>query len=92
MRVAGHTPAAATGHQVCELKAKRQDEGEDTFDRRLAVTKELDVGRFVLEIDDDGAVCSRRFGRWTHVSPPNPQVSLAGGTYWEAHIEISRQS
>ena len=69
MGVACQAPAAATGRLVCELKAKRQDEGEDTFDKRLAVTKQLEVGGFVLEIDGDGAVFSRRFGRCAHVSP-----------------------
>ena len=32
MGVAGQAPAAATGRLVCELKAKGQDEGEDTLD------------------------------------------------------------
>jgi hypothetical protein len=80
MGVARQAPATPTSHLVCDLKAERQDEGEDTFDKRLAVTKELEVGRFVLEIDGDGAVFSSRFGRWAHVSPPSPQVSLAEET------------
>jgi hypothetical protein len=90
MGVARQAPATPTSHLMCELKAKRPDEGEDTFDKRLAITKELEVGRFVLEIDGDGAVFSRRFGRWAHVSPPSPQVSLAGETQWEEHVKISR--
>ena len=56
MRVAGQAPAAATGGLVFELKAKGQEKGEDTFDKRLAVAQQLKVGRFVLEIDGDGAV------------------------------------
>jgi hypothetical protein len=92
MGVARQPPATPTRHLVCELKAKRQDEGEDTFDKRLAVTKELEVGRFVLKIDGDGAVCACRFGCFPHVSPPSHQVSSAEETPWEEHIEISRQS
>ena len=42
-------------------------EGEDTFEERLAIVKQLHVGRFVLKIDGDGTVCSRRFGCCTHV-------------------------
>jgi hypothetical protein len=60
---------------MLELKAKSEEKGEDTFDKRLAVTKELEVGRFVLKIDSDGAVCTYRFGCFPHVSPPSPQVS-----------------
>jgi hypothetical protein len=40
MGVARQAPATATRRLVFELKAQRQDEGEDTFDKRLAVTKE----------------------------------------------------
>jgi hypothetical protein len=62
-------PAAATGRFVLELKAKGQEKGEDTFDKRPAVTKELEVRRFVLKIDGDGVVCAYRFGCCAHVSP-----------------------
>ena len=49
MGVAGQAPAAATGRLVLELKAQGQEEGEDTFDKRLAIAKQLKVGRFVSE-------------------------------------------
>ena len=75
MGVAGQAPAAATGRLVCELKAKGQEKGEDAFDKRLAVAKELNVGHFIVEIDGDGAVFSRRFGRCAHVFPLCHQVS-----------------
>jgi hypothetical protein len=90
MGVARQAPTTTTSHFMCKLKAKRQDEGEDTFDKRLAVTKELEVGRFVLKIDGDGAVCASRFGCFPHVSPPSHQVSSAEETQREEHIEISR--
>ena len=44
------TTLAATGF-VCELEAEGKEEGEDAFDKRFAVTKELEVGGFVVEID-----------------------------------------
>ena len=75
MRVARQAPTTATGCLVGELKAKGQEKGEDAFDKRLAVAKELNVGHFIVEIDGDGAVFSRRFGRCAHVFPLCHQVS-----------------
>src|SRR5262245_34457251 len=69
MRVARQASAPATGGLVCELKAEGQEEGENEFDKGLAITKQLKVGRFVLKIDGDSAIVSRRFGRCVHVSP-----------------------
>src|SRR5262249_1741923 len=66
---ARQAPAAATGRLVCELKAERHDEGEDTFEERLAIAKELEVRRFAPEIDSDGAGFSRRFRRCAHGYP-----------------------
>jgi hypothetical protein len=43
MGVARQAPVTTTRRLVFELKAKRQDEGEDTFDKRLAATKELKI-------------------------------------------------
>jgi hypothetical protein len=37
MRVARQAPAPATGGLVFELKAKGEEKGEDTFDKRFAV-------------------------------------------------------
>ena len=56
MGVARQAPAAATGGLVGELKAEGEEKGEDEFDKRLAIAQELKVGRFILEIDGDGAV------------------------------------
>jgi hypothetical protein len=82
MRVAGETPAPATGRRVCELKAKGQEKSEDELEKRLAVFQQAEVRRFVSKIDSDGAVCSRRFGRCAHVSPLCHQVSSADETRW----------
>ena len=56
MRVTRQAPSSATARLVFQLKAKTQDEGDDTFDTRLAVAKQLNVGRFALKIDGDGPV------------------------------------
>ena len=39
---------------VFELKAKGQEKGEHACDKRLAVAKQLKVGRFVSKIDITG--------------------------------------
>ena len=49
------------------LKAEGQAEGEDTFDKCLAGTKELQGGRFVSKIDGDGPVFMGPFGCLPHV-------------------------
>src|SRR5215510_11469392 len=68
MRVAGETPAPATGRRMCELKAKGEEKGEDELDKRLAVVKELNVGHFIVEINSDGAVVASLAGRVSHGS------------------------
>ncbi len=66
--------------------------GEDAFDKRLAIAQQLKVGGFILEINGDGAVFSRRFGCCAHMSPLGHQVSQADETRWGERAEISRQS
>ena len=92
MRVTRQAPAAATGRLMRELQPARQDERQHPFEKRLAVAKPLNVGRFVLNIDGAGAVCSRRFGRCAHVSPPGQQVSSADETRWGSRVDIARPS
>jgi hypothetical protein len=62
MRVARHTPAAAAGGLVFQLKADREDERHDPFDKGLAIVKQLKIGRFIMEIDGDRAVVPRLRG------------------------------
>jgi hypothetical protein len=62
MRVAGETPAPATGRRVCELQAQGQDKGEDELDKCLAIVQQAKVGRFIVEINGDGAVVPRLCG------------------------------
>ena len=56
MRVAGQASTAATDRLMRELKAQGEEKGEDAFEKRLTVAKELKVGGFVVKIDGDGAV------------------------------------
>jgi hypothetical protein len=62
MGVTRQAPAAATGGLVGELKAQGEEKGEDAFDKRFAVAKKLSVGRFIVEIDGDGAVVPQLCG------------------------------
>jgi hypothetical protein len=59
MRVACQTPTPATGRLVFQLKAKGEEEGEDTLEKRLPVSKQAAVGGFVSKINGDSAVFSR---------------------------------
>jgi hypothetical protein len=77
MGVTGQAPAVATGGFVFQLKAEGHDEGEDTFEERLPIAKQLEVHRFASEIDGDGAVFSRRLSRCAHVSPLRHQVFVS---------------
>ena len=47
MGVAGQASAAATGRLVGALKAEGHEEGEDTFEKRLAIAQQLKVGGFI---------------------------------------------
>jgi hypothetical protein len=78
MRVAGQAPPAATRGLVGELKAEGQDEGQHTFEKRLPIAQELQVGRFVPKIDGDGPVCAWLFGGVTHVPPRLLGLCYAG--------------
>jgi len=82
MRVARQAPAPATGRLVCELKAKRQHEGEDTFEKRLPIAQQLKVRCFISKIDGNGPVFAGLFGGYAHVSPLSHQVSSADETRW----------
>ena len=51
-------PASLTGRLVFQLKAKGQEKGDHQCDKRLAIVKPLNVGRFIVEIDGDDGVAS----------------------------------
>ena len=75
MGVVGQTAAAVAAGLMVELKAKREDEGEDKLDERFAIADQLEVGGLILEIDGDGAVLSARLIGVAHVSSLSHQAS-----------------
>jgi hypothetical protein len=75
MRVAGQAPAPATGGLMFQLQAKGEEEGEHTFDKRLAVAEQLKIGRFVQKINGDGPVFAGLRGSGSHASPSGPRGS-----------------
>jgi hypothetical protein len=70
MGVAGEAATAVAGRFVVELKAQREDEGQDELDEGLAITKELRVGGLIVEINGDRAVFAGCFSGLSHVSSP----------------------
>jgi hypothetical protein len=70
MGVARQAAALAAARFVFELKADREDEGEDEFDKRFGVTQECKVGCLIVEVDGDRAVFACRFDTLSHVSSP----------------------
>jgi hypothetical protein len=56
MGVARQASTAATRRLMGELKAQGKEKGEDAFDKRFAVAKELKIGRFIMEIDGKGSL------------------------------------
>jgi len=79
MRVAGEASTPTTGGPVLELKTKRQDEGQDPCDKRLAVSDQATVGGFVSKIAGERPVFACPYGGVSHVSSPGYQVSVADG-------------
>jgi hypothetical protein len=79
MGVACQTPASVTGAFVFELQADGQEEGQYPFEKRLSIAKQVIVGRFIVEIDGDGAVlprfCRVCMAALPNLSPPDHQVS-----------------
>jgi hypothetical protein len=65
-----------------ELKAKGEEKGEHTFDKRLTVCNQVKVGRVVSKVDGDSAVFSRRCRRLPMCLPLGYQVSEAEETPW----------
>src|SRR6266568_4889856 len=68
--VARQALTLAAAGLVEELKAKREEKREHELDKRLGITKELQISRLILKIDDDGPVVACRRGGLSHLSPP----------------------
>ena len=77
MGVAGQTATTGTDGLVGKLEADREDKGQDKFHKRFAIAEQLKVGGFVMKIDGDSAVLSRRFGGRSHALP---SIEMAVGT------------
>jgi hypothetical protein len=69
---------------MVELKAQREDEGQDELDERLGIVEELEVGGFIVEVNGNGAVLSSRFGGLGHVASPCGWQSV-----WMRHGEVN---
>ena len=56
---------------ACDFTTKSDGiwKGQHTFDKGLAIAQQLQVGRFVVKINGDGAVVPCPFARLSHVSP-----------------------
>src|SRR5207244_6248454 len=82
MRMAGQASPSLTSRLVCELKTQGEEEREHAFDKRLAVAKQLIVGRFVVKIDSDSAVFAGLAGRVAHGSSSGQMVGAADDLQW----------
>jgi len=82
MRVARQASAPVTCRLVCELKAEGQEKGEDTFDKRLAIAKQLKVGGFILEINGEGAVFASLASGVAHGSSSGQVVGVTDDPRW----------
>jgi hypothetical protein len=82
MRVTGQAPTAAAGGLVFQLKAQGQHEGEDAFDKRFAIAKQLIIGRFVLKVDGNGPVFAGLAGAVAHGSSSGQMVGVTDDPTW----------
>ena len=77
MGVTCQAPSPITGRLVFQLKAEGEEERQHTFEKRLAVAKQLNVGRFILKIDRDGPIFAGLTGFVSHGSPSSQMVVAA---------------
>src|SRR5882672_4536264 len=91
MRMAGQASPSLTSRLVCELKTKGEEEREHAFDKRLAVAKQLIVGRFVVKIDSDGSVFAGLAGRVAHGSSSGQMVGAADDPQWGKTCLMARR-
>jgi hypothetical protein len=80
--MARQAPSPAAGRLVFQLKAQGHHEGQDTFEKRLAIAKQLKVGRFVLKINRDSPVFAGLAGGVLHGSSSGQMVGAADDLRW----------
>jgi hypothetical protein len=62
MGMTGQTATTVAAYLMVELKAEREDKGEDKLDKRFAVADQV-------EVNGDCAILACRFGSLSHISP-----------------------
>jgi hypothetical protein len=92
VRVARQVSATTTYRFVFQLKAEGQDACDHAFDKRLAIAKQLKIGRLVLEIDGDSAVFAGLAGSVGHGSPSGQMVVADDDPRWGYDGTIARGS
>jgi hypothetical protein len=92
MGVTRQAPASITAGLVFELQAQSEETGEDTFEKRFAVTQQLHIGRFVVKINRDGPVFTGLAGSASHGSPSGQMVGVADDPRWGYDCTIARES
>src|SRR5215831_13253244 len=90
MRMAREASTAATSRFVFELKTKGEEKGEDAFDKRFAIAKQLIIGRFVLKVDSNGPVVAGLAGGVVHGSSSGQIVRVADDPTWGNACAIAR--
>ena len=64
------------------MKAQGEQKGEDTFEERLPIAKQLEVRRFILKIDGDGPVFTGLTGGVAHGASSGQMVGVADDPKW----------
>ena len=89
-RMACQAPTSLTRRCVFELKAKGEEKGEDTCDKRFAIAKQLIIGRFVLKVDGDGPVFTGLAGGVAHGSSSGQRVGVVDDPTWGNACPMAR--
>ena len=67
---------------MCELKAEGQEKGEDAFDKRLAIAKQLKISSFILEINGEGSIFAGLASGVAQGSSSGQMVGVADDPRW----------